>query len=111
MNGTYGGTLFVDDVTNAVTGGSLSVTGAMADSVVVGSTWWVRQYNGLTINFATNVATTTSVNCYQTVSAPAPCAAVVNPGTTASIFGPRAGNASQATDGSGIPYLADALMR
>jgi hypothetical protein len=108
MTGTYGGTISVDTSNNAVVGGSLVVTGTIADMVVVGTTWWVREYNNLTINFATNTATTSSaVGCYGTIFAPVGCGpAVVNAGTTTSIFGPRAGNASQATDGSGTPYAA-----
>jgi hypothetical protein len=110
MNGTYGGTLFIDNVTNAVVSGSLTVTGAIADEVVVGpNTWWVRQYTNLNINFLTNVATSTGTPvCYGTDAAPVGCGpAVVNAGTTAAQFGPRAGIASQTPDGTGgVAYLA-----
>jgi hypothetical protein len=103
MNGTYGGTISVDTLTNKVVGGSLVVTGSIADAVTVGSTWWVREYVNLTVNFATNAVTGTA-KCYETAFAPIGCFAVVNPGTPAAQFGPRAGFASQLTDGSGTFY-------
>jgi hypothetical protein len=106
MNGTYGGSLLVDSATNAVVGGTLEVTGAIADAVVVGTTWWVRQYNNLTIDFATGVATTTSNQCYATGAAPIGCFAVINPNSHTGIFAPLTGIASQNPAGTGgIPYL------
>jgi hypothetical protein len=107
MNGTYGGLISVDTANNAVVGGSLVVTGAIADAVVVGSTWWVRQYNNLSVNFATNVASTTSIGCYATIFAPLPCGPAVTGGAPNSIFGPRGGIAAQDPAGAGgITYLA-----
>lgn len=107
MNGTYGGIISVDTTNNAVVSGSLVVTGAIADAVVVGSTWWVRQYNNLNINFATNLATATSVGCYATTAAPVPCGPAVTGGAPGSFFSPRAGIASQTPDGTGgTSYLA-----
>jgi hypothetical protein len=105
MTGTYGGTITVDTLTNQVVGGSLVITGSIADAVTVGSTWWVREYGNMTINFATNAVSATA-KCYETFNAPIGCFAVVNPGTPTAQFGPRAGNASQATDGSGTFYQA-----
>lgn len=107
----HGGTLLVeeDDVTNAVVGGSLVVTGTISDEVVVGGTWWVRQYNNLVINFATNTATSSGTPvCYGTDGAPLGCGpAVVNAGTTTAQFGPIAGIAAQAPDGTGgVAYAA-----
>jgi hypothetical protein len=95
MSGTYGGTITVDTATNAVVGGQLAVTGSIADMVFVGSPWWVREYVDLTINFATNVATTAAVNCYQTFAAPADCGPAVTGGAPNSTFGPLAGIARQ----------------
>jgi hypothetical protein len=106
MTGTYAGTLLVDSATNAVVGGQLVVTGAIADMVVVGTSWWVRQYNNLTINFNNSTATTTSNSCFASVSAPIGCFAVVNAGTHTGIFAPLTGIASQDPDGlGGLPYL------
>lgn len=107
MNGTYGGIISVDTTNNAVVSGSLVVTGAIADAVVVGSTWWVRQYNNLSINFATNVASTTSIGCYATLFAPVGCGPAVTGGAPNSIFGPRGGIAAQDPAGAGgTTYLA-----
>ncbi|MBL8225617.1 MAG: VPLPA-CTERM sorting domain-containing protein [Chromatiales bacterium] len=106
MNGTYGGSLLVDSATNAVVGGKLEVTGAIADAVVVGTTWWVRQFNNLTIDFDTGVATTTSNQCYATISAPIGCFAVINANSHTGIFAPLTGIASQNPNGAGgTPYL------
>jgi hypothetical protein len=106
QNGTYSGTLKVDSSNNAVVGGSLIVTGSIADAVVVGTTWWVRQYNNLTIDFATSTATTSGNACSASIFAPAPCAAVVNPTTHTGIFAPLTGIASQAANGlGGTAYL------
>jgi hypothetical protein len=107
MNGTYGGIISVDTTNNAVVGGSLAVSGSVADMVFVGTTWWVREYVNLNINFATNLATATSVGCYATTSAPVPCGPAVTGGAPGSFFSPRAGIASQTPDGTGgTSYLA-----
>jgi hypothetical protein len=104
--GTYSGTISVDTSTNAVVGGSLVVTGSIADAVVVGTTWWVRQYNNLTIDFAASTASGTAT-CYGTIFAPVGCGpAVVNAGTVTNQFAPLGGIASQVPDGTGgIAYL------
>lgn len=101
MTGTYGGTITVDTTTNAVVGGQLSVTGGIADMVFVGTAWWVRQYNDLTIDFATNTATVSSNQCYQTFVAPAGCFAVINPNSHVGLFAPLGGIASQDPAGAG----------
>jgi hypothetical protein len=108
MTGTYSGTLVVETGTNNVVGGSLIVSGSIADMVFVGSPWWVRQFNDLTINFDTMTASAGSTACYATFAAPVPCGpAVINAGTTASLFAPRAGIASQDPAGvGGIAYAA-----
>jgi hypothetical protein len=99
MTGIYGGTLVVETATNKVVGGSLVVTGSIADMVFVGTPWWVRQFNDLTIDFETLTAATTSTACYGTFVAPVGCGpAVLNAGTTASLFAPRAGSAGQFGD-------------
>jgi hypothetical protein len=89
-----------------VVGGSLVVTGSIADAVVVGTTWWVRQYNNLVINFENSTATTSGNSCSATIFAPIGCFAVVNPNTHTGIFAPLTGIASQDAQGAGgLPYL------
>lgn len=111
MTGTYGGTLSVDDTNNAVVGGTLVVTGSIADEVFVGSTWWVRQYDDVAINFTTNTVTSSGFACFDTMTAPVECSpnspsgvatpGVIDANTAASLFTPLAGIASQDFGGLG----------
>ena len=72
--GTYSGTIIADDVTREVTGGSLIITGLIADQVVVGpNSWWLRTWTNVTINLETGLSTVGAVGCFQSGTAPAGC--------------------------------------
>ena len=74
MAGIYGGSLTVDDLTGEVTGGSLVVSGLIADQVVVnGNSWWLRIWEDLSIDFDTGLSSAASVSCFQTASPPIGC--------------------------------------
>jgi len=97
LDGTYGGQITVDDATGAVTGGSLIVTGAIADETLTGdpgmlNSWWFHQYVDLVINFGDGSVTGTYI-CSQASpinQAPAPCSAISG-GRPASQWAPIAG--------------------
>jgi hypothetical protein len=102
MNGTYSGTMIVDDVTGQVVGGSLVVTGSIADQVVVGNnSWWLRVWTDLTIDFATGQSTVGSTACFRTALAPANCFPAVSAGQPAA-FNLLAG--FEGPGGTGAPY-------
>jgi hypothetical protein len=112
MTGTYGGTLSVDDSNNKVVGGSLVITGSIADEVYVSSTWWVRQYNDVAINFATNTVTSSGFACYDTWTAPVDCSTpgVIDANTAAANWTPLAGIASQDFGGAGGTFYEGATF-
>jgi hypothetical protein len=112
MNGTYGGSLIVDDATGQVVGGTLVVTGSIADQVVVGNnSWWLRVWTDLTIDLATGQSTVGSTACFRTALAPANCFPGVSAGQPAA-FNLLAGNetpggpreACQDPNATGCPF-------
>jgi hypothetical protein len=73
QDGTYSGTI-ITDAFNNVTGGTLSVSGQIGYVVRVGlNDWWAHEFDNLSINFATNTATSTSYVCHDSGFAPATC--------------------------------------
>jgi hypothetical protein len=104
ISGTYSGTLEVDSATGLVVGGSLVVTGSIADQVVVGNnSWWLRVWNDLSIDFATGQSTVSSTSCFRTSLAPANCFPAVSAAQPAA-FNLLAGFEGPA--GTGAPYNA-----
>lgn len=92
MNGTYSGTLIVDDGTGEVTGGTLNVTGKIGNAVGAPGDWWGNVYENLQIDFSTGLASVTGYWCYDTGNGPA--------GTLCSGGGASGLNPFQPTDGT-----------
>ena len=94
MDGTYSGTIITDG-SNNVTGGTLSVSGAINYQVLIGApgsqnSWWAHTFENLTIDFAAGTATAT-YTCHDSGLAPATCA--LGGSTTAQAqFGGAAGD-------------------
>ncbi len=89
--GTYSGTIETD-ASNNVIGGSLVVTGYIGQEILVSNnSWWYNQYEDLVINFDTNTVSVTSQSCFETIFAPASCAAGGSQAASG-LFQPIAGN-------------------
>jgi len=110
QNGTYGGSLVVDNLTGEVVGGSLVVNGTIGDMILVGgNSWWYREYTDLVINFNTMKASAGSVACYFTTFAPVDCDAILFEtfdenldlvlNLPTDVFGPIAGKSGQPAAG------------